>query len=62
MKTKYVPLAQYCRDYMSYLGVAKTERRSYAESVRLLKAKGFRELSSFAKLKAGDRVMKTRTP
>ena len=56
MKTKYVPLAQYCRDYMSYLGVAKTERRSYAESVRLLKAKGFRELSSFAKLKAGDRV------
>ena len=56
MKLKYVPLAQYCRDYMRYLGVAKTERRSYAESVRLLKAKGFREISEFKALKPGDRV------
>ena len=56
MKLKYVPLAQYCRDYMRYLGVAKTERRSYAESVRLLKARGFREISAFKRLKPGDRV------
>ncbi len=41
---------------MRYLGVAKTARRSYAESVRLLKARGFREISSFKTLKAGDRV------
>ena len=41
---------------MRYLGIAKTERRSFAESVRLLKAKGFREISSFRSLKAGDKV------
>ena len=55
-KYEYVPKAQYCREYMRYLGIAKTERRSYAESVRLLEAKGFRELSKFKTLKAGDRV------
>ena len=47
---------QYCGEYMRYLGIAKTARRSYAESVRLLKAKGFREISSFKTLKAGDKV------
>ncbi|MBR2839032.1 MAG: aminopeptidase [Kiritimatiellae bacterium] len=56
MKLKYVTRERYCADYMRYLGVAKTERRSYAESIRLLKAKGFREISGFTKLKAGDRV------
>ena len=49
-------MADYCREYMRYLGIAKTERRSYAESVRMLKAAGFRELDSFKSLKAGDRV------
>ena len=48
--------AEYCKEYMRYLGIAKTERRSYAESVRLLKAKGFKELSTFKTLKAGDKV------
>ena len=56
MKMKYMPLEKYAAEYMRYLGIAKTERRSYAESVRLLKAKGFKELSSFKTLKAGDRV------
>jgi aspartyl aminopeptidase len=41
---------------MRYLGIAKTERRSYAESVRLLEKRGFKEISSFKSLKAGDKV------
>ena len=49
-------MTAYCAEYMRYLGVAKTARRSYAESVRLLKARGFRELSTFKALKAGDKV------
>ena len=52
----YLPLEQYCAEYMRYLGIAKTERRSYAESVRLLEKKGFKELSSFKTLKPGDKV------
>ena len=56
MKMKYMPLEKYTAEYMRYLGIAKTERRSYAESVRLLKARGFKELSSFKVLKAGDKV------
>ena len=53
---KYMPMDRYCREYMRYLGIAKTERRSYAESVRLLEAAGFREISKFRTLKAGDKV------
>ena len=49
---KYTPCEKYCREYLRYLGIAKTERRSYAESVRLLEAKGFREIASFKTLKA----------
>ena len=56
MKTKYISQAEYCAEYMRYLGIAKTERRSYAESVRLLEKAGFKELSKFKKLKAGDKV------
>ena len=53
---KQLSQEKYCEEYMRYLGIAKTERRSYAESVRLLKAKGFRDISSFKSLKAGDKV------
>ena len=56
MKLKYRSLEQYSDEYIRYLGIAKTERRSYAESVRLLKAKGFKEISSFKTLKPGDKV------
>ena len=56
MKMKYVSETDYADEYMRYLGIAKTARRSYAESVRLLKARGFKELSSFRTLKPGDRV------
>ncbi|MBR4170981.1 MAG: aminopeptidase [Kiritimatiellae bacterium] len=46
----------YSEDYKSFLGIAKTERRAYAEAVRQLEKKGFRELSSFQKLNPGDKV------
>ena len=47
MKKKQLSQSEYCEEYMRYLGIAKTARRSYAESVRLLKAKGFKDISSF---------------
>ncbi len=56
MKFKYKGMDEYCAGYMRYLGVAKTERRSYAESVRLLEKAGFRDISTFKTLKPGDRV------
>ena len=46
----------YCREYMRFLGVAKTERRAYAEAVRLLEANGFRRLEDVKSLRPGDRV------
>ena len=58
MKIKQLSQSAYCDEYMRYLGIAKTERRSYAESVRLLKARGFREISSFKTLKPGDKVFR----
>jgi aspartyl aminopeptidase len=56
MKMTYLPQDKYCKEYMRYLGIAKTERRSYAESVRLLEKKGFKDISKFKTLKAGDKV------
>ena len=55
-KNVYRPLEDYCAGYMRYLGIAKTERRSYAESIRLLREAGFKELDSFETLQAGDKV------
>ncbi len=46
----------YAKDYLSYLGIAKTERRAYDEAVRRIEALGFRELSTFETLKPGDKV------
>jgi len=56
MRNKYLPLEKYSDEYMRYLGVAKTERRSYAESVRLLEQAGFKDISRFAALKPGDGI------
>ena len=56
MSKKYISQETYCEEYMRYLGLAKTARRSYAESVRLLKARGFKEISSFKTLKPGDKI------
>ncbi len=55
-KGKFRDIDTYCDGYVKYLGAAKTARRSYAESVKLLEASGFRELSKFKTLKQGDRV------
>ena len=52
----YKNQSEYCKEYMRYLGIAKTERRSYAESVRILEEHGFRNISEFKSLKKGDRV------
>lgn len=49
-------LDAYVSVYMNYLSVAKTERRAYAEAVRLLEARGFRPLASLKSLKPGDKV------
>ena len=56
MKMNYKSESEYCAEYMRYLGIAKTARRSYAESVRLLEKKGFKEISTFKTLKPGDKV------
>ena len=56
MKFKYKSMSEYCAEYVRYLGIAKTERRSYAESVRLLEKRGFRDISKFKTLKPGDKV------
>ena len=55
-KGKFRDIDTYCDGYVKYLGAAKTARRSYAESVKLLEDSGFRELSKFKTLKPGDRV------
>lgn len=49
-------LENYIETYMRYLAYSKTERRAYAEAVRLLETKGFKPLESFKTLKAGDKV------
>ena len=56
MKMNYKSEAEYCAEYMRYLGIAKTARRSYAESVRLLEKNGFKDISTFKTLKPGDKV------
>ncbi len=52
----YISESKYCSEYMRYLGAAKTARRSYFESLRLLESKGFRDISAFKTLKPGDKV------
>ena len=46
----------YAKDYLSYLGIAKTERRAYAEAVRRIEKLGFRDLATVKTLKPGDKV------
>ena len=46
----------YAKEYMDYLSVAKTERRAYAQAVKLLEKAGFKEISSVKTLKPGDKV------
>ena len=47
----------YAKDYLGYLGIAKTERRAYDEAIRRIEALGFKELSTMDALKPGDKVL-----
>jgi aspartyl aminopeptidase len=49
-------LETYCAEYMDFLAKGKTERRCYAEAVRLLEARGFKNLDKVKTFKPGDRV------
>ncbi len=55
-KADRAAMEKYAADYAGYLGIAKTERRAYAEAVRRIEKRGFRELSTFKTLKPGDKV------
>lgn len=57
-KKSFVALEPYCKEYLRYLGAAKTARRSYAESKRILERAGFRDISTFKTLKPGDKVFR----
>jgi len=46
----------YAKEYMGFLGEAKTERRAYAAAVRLIEKAGFREISKVKTLKPGDKA------
>ena len=56
MKKKFMSEGAYCREYLDYLGYAKTERRSYSRSIEMLRKRGFRDISAFKALKPGDKV------
>jgi len=49
-------IENYAGDYKRFLGIAKTERRAYAEAVKMLEKAGYKELSKFKTLKPGDKV------
>lgn len=49
-------LFAFAEDYRRFLSVSKTERTFVANSIQLAEEHGFRELSTFETLKAGDRV------
>ena len=49
-------LEAYCAEYMDFLAKGKTERRCYAEAVRLLEARGFKNLDAVKTFKPGDRI------
>ena len=49
-------LETYCAAYMDFLAKGKTERRCYAEAVRLLEKCGFKNLDTVKTFKPGDRI------
>lgn len=51
-----IEMEAYCRRYMDFLRVAKTERTTITESIRLAEEQGFQPLAPGKPLKAGDRV------
>ena len=55
-EAKKQDIFNYCRNYMDFLNHSKTEREIVRSSKELAEAKGFRNISEFETLKAGDRV------
>lgn len=51
-----VALEDYCREYMEYLNVSRTEREAVVNAIALAEENGFVEFVPGMKLKAGDRV------
>ena len=46
----------FSEDYKKFLDNAKTEREATSETIKLAKKKGFKDINSFKKVKAGDKV------
>lgn len=46
----------FCKEYMKFLNIAKTEREAVCESVRLLEEKGFVEYDFKSDLEPGDKI------
>ena len=46
----------FSEDYKHFLNVAKTERESVKESIKLAEAAGFRDFNTVNEIKTGDRV------
>ena len=51
-----VDMESYCKDYMAFLNVSRTERLCAAETVRLAEQAGYKPLVRGQALKAGDKV------
>lgn len=49
-------MQNYCEDYKKFLDVAKTERETVAVAIKMAESKGFVEMESGKKYKAGDKV------
>ena len=56
-------LDELCRAYIAFLSVSKTEREAHDEAVRLLQARGFKDLEALiaagTRLAAGDKVYRS---
>ena len=49
-------IMDFSEDYKKFLDNAKTEREATSETIKLAKKKGFKDINSFKKVKAGDKV------
>jgi len=52
----YDELMAFAEGYKDFISIGKTEREVVKESVKILEAKGFKNLKSFKSLKEGDKV------
>lgn len=56
-KGNYSKIMDFSEGYKTFLSNSKTERESVKESIALAKKAGFKDISEFKKLKAGDKVI-----